>query len=89
MISDDEFLASQTREELIAMIKNFSWQLKQHEELLQLIPECPVHGECIPHAKEWVLAQLAGEPREIKVYTEDVSDTAVSALLEMMKTSKE
>lgn len=28
--------------------------LERHMELLSLIPECPEHGQCISHAKEWV-----------------------------------
>jgi hypothetical protein len=24
------------------------------DDLLKLIPECPLHGTCIPHAKRWV-----------------------------------
>jgi hypothetical protein len=28
--------------------------LRQLEELLKAVPECPTHGRCIPHAIEWV-----------------------------------
>jgi len=30
--------------------------LKEHNRLMNAIPECPVHGNrCVPHAIEWIL----------------------------------
>lgn len=28
--------------------------LQERDRLLRAIPECPVHGACVPHALEWV-----------------------------------
>jgi methyl coenzyme M reductase subunit D len=28
--------------------------LNERQKLLDAIPECPVHGKCIPHALEWI-----------------------------------
>lgn len=28
--------------------------LEDREALLEAIPQCPVHGKCIPHAIEWI-----------------------------------
>lgn len=35
-------------------------RLAELESLLELIPQCPVHGRCIPWAKEW-LHQMGGK----------------------------
>jgi hypothetical protein len=40
--------------------EQFQWAnlLKQSDnqlrELLNVIPECPLHGPCIPHAHDWI-----------------------------------
>lgn len=31
--------------------------LEERQKLLDAIPECPVHGKCIPHALEWIAKQ--------------------------------
>ncbi len=28
--------------------------LEQRQRVLDAIPECDVHGECVPHALEWI-----------------------------------
>jgi hypothetical protein len=28
------------------------------EKLLDAIPECPIHGRCIPHALDWIKEQV-------------------------------
>ncbi|QGW28457.1 hypothetical protein [Phnomibacter ginsenosidimutans] len=28
--------------------------LEERQKLLDAIPECPVHGKCVPHALEWI-----------------------------------
>lgn len=33
--------------------------LNDRNKLLDLIPECPVHGkQCLPHMRRWILAQI-------------------------------
>jgi len=33
-------------------------RLASLEKLLDAIPECPIHGRCVPHAIEWVKEQV-------------------------------
>ncbi|MCR4331070.1 MAG: hypothetical protein NUV49_04320, partial [Patescibacteria group bacterium] len=55
------------------------------DALLSLIPVCPVHGECIPHALEWIalakekVGDLEPELRE-KEINKTYANTVVSAL---------
>lgn len=28
--------------------------LEERQRVLDAIPECPVHGKCVPHALEWI-----------------------------------
>lgn len=61
----DTFLATAERDALVAYIQNSEKLLQERNRVLEAIPECSVHGrQCVPHALEWVEAQLAG--REVK-----------------------
>jgi hypothetical protein len=31
--------------------------LKEMQKLLDAIPQCPVHGRCVPHALDWIEKQ--------------------------------
>ena len=42
--------ASEQEEELQVTDK----LLEARQEVLDAIPECPIHGSCIPHALEWI-----------------------------------
>lgn len=37
--------------------------LKGRESVLAAIPECPVHGSCVPHALEWIKGAEQAESR--------------------------
>lgn len=46
------------KDEYIAILENL---LKERDKLLRAIPECPEHGQCVPHAIEWVEKMKAKE----------------------------
>jgi len=53
-------------EKLEAELKVSEELLEDREDLLEAIPQCPVHGKCMPHAIEWIeeaknLAKIVGE----------------------------
>jgi hypothetical protein len=55
-------IAEMSRDELEEYALVLSRLLADRDELVNLIPPCPEHGtQCIPHAKEWVMQQLAKE----------------------------
>jgi DNA repair ATPase RecN len=62
--------------------------LSELERLLKVIPECPVHGRCIPHAIEWVKqhkqlqSPLKCENEELKKKLAEIGEIA-SKLLEL------
>lgn len=59
------FLANASREALVTFIENSEAVHNERVRVLNAIPECPEHGRgCVPHALEWVEAQLSG--REVK-----------------------
>lgn len=41
-------------EELEEELKVSDDLLKGRDQLLESIPECPIHGKCVPHALEWI-----------------------------------
>jgi len=38
-------------------------RLASLEKLLDAIPECPIHGRCVPHALDWIKAQTVTEEK--------------------------
>ena len=40
--------------QLEAELKVTEQLLEARQEVLKAIPECPAHGECVPHALEWI-----------------------------------
>lgn len=42
------------REAIIQLALSLDRRLAEHHKLLEGIPECPLHGRCLPHAKDWV-----------------------------------
>lgn len=56
-------------------ISTQDWQLCDLETLLELIPPCPAHGShCIPHAREWVQAQLDAAPPRPPANAQETDD---------------
>ena len=37
--------------------------LVERQRVLDAIPECPVHGPCVPHALEWITKNRSRVPR--------------------------
>ncbi len=50
----DDWLA--TPEPVREYIKVMEQLLYDAQSVVKLIPECPEHGYCCPHASEWVIA---------------------------------
>ncbi len=49
-----------TADEQFEYVRLVETLLSNRDELLKAIPECPEHGECIPHALEWIAQQQTG-----------------------------
>lgn len=62
--------AREEREKLQAELTLTDKLLAESNRVLYAIPECPVHGPCIPHALEWVKKAIAYE-KQIAWYEED------------------
>ncbi len=51
--------------------------LSERQRVLDAIPECPLHGSCVPHALEWIAEKKKGLGRDVgcgqsgKVYCGD------------------
>jgi len=66
--------ANEELEKLHERIKSLEDELKitekiltERERVLKAIPECPDHGECVPHALEWIEKAkivMQAQPRE-------------------------
>ena len=41
-------------EKLLEELRTTDWLLNERQKLLTVIPECEMHGLCVPHALEWV-----------------------------------
>lgn len=67
--------ADLNREELIAHIELLSKMCDDYHAVISLIPECPEHGHCLPHAKYWIQAQLDGEAKSVNVLTTNMTAT--------------
>jgi hypothetical protein len=50
-------LEAMSHTELVNWALTVSWGHDQLTRLLEACPECPEHGQCIPHAFEWIKVQ--------------------------------
>lgn len=49
-------------------LETTEWLLEERQKILDAIPECEVHGKCVPHALDWV------EMKKSKIYSQSEVD---------------
>ena len=59
------------------------------DRLLKAIPECPVHGACVPHALDWIKQKLAAEPDAPTCEQLATVESRLSETLERIRTGKD
>lgn len=57
MITREEWNTYSDDEKWLLLTLNLK-SVEEYEQLLNLIPECPDHGFCIPHMRQWLTAHL-------------------------------
>jgi predicted nuclease with TOPRIM domain len=65
--------AEAERAELRATLDVTDKLLAERQRVLDAIPPCPQHGECVPHAIEWI-ADVQSERAELRTVTASVRD---------------
>lgn len=56
-LKDSEFIAAANPSTVLDLLEEISIADKiiaERDRLISAIPACPVHGQCVPHAIEWV-----------------------------------
>jgi hypothetical protein len=57
-LCENEMISEGTKyEELKEQLRVCNALLDERQRLLDAIPECPVHGKCVPYALEWISNQ--------------------------------